>query len=115
MVDVLWWLQAAGAITGLLLTLGGLLAGLYATFRETPKFVRRLTGYARIERKVDQLLEDHRISQELQKQQAEEFNHLASCVGDNHDIPAKERPYVNVEKIDRELLGDDTPDFTSDD
>lgn len=113
MPGLLWWVQVFGGVVGLLLMVGSLLAAVYSTFRDAPRFVRRLTGVNKLETKVDQLLADHLLSQRLQQQQAEAFNELKETVCEEHDIPEGERPDgMDTKKIREELLGDDEPDFT---
>lgn len=113
MVDVLWWLQAAGAILSLLLTGGGLVAAAYATVRDTPQFWRRLTGQTRIEQRLKHLHADHKIAQELALQQAKEFNHFVELAAEDHGWEPEERPYINPSTIREELMRDDPrPDFT---
>lgn len=112
MADVLWWLQVIGGVFSLLLMGGGLLAGLYSTVRDAPKFIRRMTGVSKIEQQMDRLHADTITTQELQRQQAEAFNELADVVCEEHDISSKERPDpMNTAKIRRELLDDDAPNF----
>lgn len=112
MTDLVWWVSFAGNVVSLLLMMGALVAAIYTTWREAPKFVARLTGVSSIESKVDQLLEDHRKAQNLMLQQAQEFNDLARVVGEMHDVPRRERPFVNPDKIREELMDDDRTNFT---
>lgn len=112
-VDVLWWLQAAGAVVSLLMLGGALAASVYATVRETPTFFRRLTGTGRLEDRLDRLHADHRLSQHLQLQQAESYNELIDVVCEQHEIPKGDRPPgMNVHAIREELMGREETDFT---
>lgn len=112
MPGLLYWIQVVGGMLSVLLAAGALLAGAYTTLRDTPKFWKRITGYKDVQNSLEGLRADHKVSQELQLQQAEEFNHLSEAVCEQHDIPDGEQPKMNTLKIRRELLGRDETDFT---
>lgn len=113
MPDIIWWLQLVGGALTILLAAGAILTGLYTAARDTPNFVKRLTGIKSIENKFDQLHSDQLVSQQLQLQQAEAFNELSEVVCDQHDIHESGRPTtMNTEVIRRELMNRDDPDFT---
>lgn len=111
--DILWLIQLAGGMFSLVLTVATVIGALYTRARQAPRWVRKMTGLNSVEEKVDQLLDDHELSQELQLQQAQAFNELKETVCEQHDIPESEYPSgMDTDTIKGELLDDDSPNFT---
>lgn len=109
----LYWVQVVGGVLSLLLSAGAILAALYTSVRDAPSFVRRITGVSHMERKLDRLHTDHRMSQHLQLQQAESFNELKDVVCDYHEVPDEDRPPdMDTDVIQTDLMGRDDHDFT---
>lgn len=138
MVDIFTLARDVGAILSLVISAGVVLSVAYSFVRGVPRSVRKRLGVDdndrrleaveskaasvdelerrmdNVEMKVSTLVESMRMSQQLQLQQAKEFNTLSSLLFDSIDADGEKRPFLSQSKIRRILLEDDTPDFTED-